>query len=100
MGLVESLVEMATLGCDFFKQIFLVMDFLVISVSLVLELTFHFLKSKYVEIASFLVLIRLWRFVRIGHGIVEVTSEVTSQQYEPLFEYVFECEKELEKHSI
>lgn len=98
--LLESLVEMATLGRKFFYQIFLVIDFLLIAISLLLELVFHYMKSQYVEVASFLVLIRLWRFVRIGHGIIEVASELTSKQYEPLFEYMSLCEKELEKQNI
>ena len=66
--MVENLVEMAALGVrTFFKQIFLAADFVVVLVSLVLELVFHLMHSQLAEIASLLVLFRIWRFVRIGH---------------------------------
>ena len=65
---VENLVEMAALGVvKFFTQLFLVGDFLIVTISLVFEVVFHLMKSKFQDIAAILVLFRLWRFVRVGH---------------------------------
>lgn len=100
---IEGIVEMLTLGREYWKQTFLVLDFVVITISLLLELVFHYVisaKHDLEEIAALLVLIRLWRFVRIGHGVVEVASETTSMAYEPLFEYIQQCENELDKFKI
>jgi len=66
--LIENLVEMAALGIrKFASQIFLVGDFSVVLISLVLEIVFHTMKSKFQEVVELLVFFRLWRFVRIGH---------------------------------
>jgi hypothetical protein len=66
--LIENLVEMAALGIStFFKQIFLAMDFIVVLVSLILELTFHLLHAQLAQLVGILVMFRIWRFVRIGH---------------------------------
>ena len=40
------------------------------------------------------------RFVRIGHGIVEVTHELSDQRYEGVIEYVLSLEAILEEHDI
>lgn len=68
--MLENLVEMMALTpCIYFRQFFMGMDFLIITISLVLELVFHFTNNLvYEELAGLLVFIRLWRFVRIGHG--------------------------------
>lgn len=66
--LIENLVEMAALGVrKFASQIFLVLDFLVVLISLVLEILFHIMKSNFQEVVAMLVFFRLWRFIRIGH---------------------------------
>ena len=66
--LIENLVEMAALGIStFFKQIFLAMDFIVVLVSLILELTFHLKHAELAQLVGILVMFRIWRFVRIGH---------------------------------
>jgi len=99
--LIENLVEMAALGIrKFASQIFLVGDFSVVLISIVLEIVFHVMKSKLQEVFELLVFFRLWRFVRIGHGLLEVSSEMTSKEYEPLFEYIEECEKMLKEQNI
>mmetsp|Transcript_12992 Transcript_12992/g.22690 ORF Transcript_12992/g.22690 Transcript_12992/m.22690 type:complete len:348 (+) Transcript_12992:133-1176(+) len=100
--LAEICVEMwALTPCIFFKQIFYALDFVIVTVSIVLELTFHFAhKDLLEELAGLLVFGRLWRFVRIGHGIIEVTSEFTHQQYEELMEYANECAEELEANHL
>ena len=66
--LIENLAEMAALGIKkFFTQLFLVLDFAVVLISLVFELVFHFNKSQLQQVAEILILFRVWRFVRIGH---------------------------------
>jgi hypothetical protein len=99
--LVENVTELVVLGFRrFFTQFFLVLDFFVVLVSLVLELVFHYNHSKFTEVVGLIIFLRLWRFVRIGHAVAEVVSELTSKEYEPLIEYVKECEKILDEHTI
>lgn len=99
--LIENLVEMAALGpCVFFKQIFLAADFFVVLISLVLELTFKHLKSDLAELVGILVLFRIWRFIRIGHGIIEITSELTNEYYDPLIQYAKKCEEKLKDSNV
>lgn len=72
----------------FFRQFFFLLDFFIISVSLALELTFHFFNEDiYQSLAGVLVFIRIWRFVRIGHGIIEITNEVAHKDYMELLSY-------------
>ena len=61
---------MASLGWTYWKQMFLVLDFFIITISLTLELVFHFKKGfgfDFETAFALLVMVRLWRFVRIGH---------------------------------
>jgi Ion transport protein len=100
--MVEILVEMWALSPSiFFRQCFYTMDFIVILVSLVLELMFHFFSRVWAEeLAGFVIFFRLWRFVRIGHGIVEVTSELTHEVYEELLEYAAQCEDVIQANGL
>ena len=45
-----------------------------------------------------LVLFRCWRFVRITHGLVEVTAEVTAQKYEGIVKIAEQLEEVLAEH--
>ena len=67
---IENTCEMVALTpCIYFRQFFLALDFVIITISLVLELVFHLVnRIGLEELAGLLVFIRLWRFVRIGHG--------------------------------
>jgi len=102
--LLEGIVEMLALGKVYFKQGFMVLDFVIVFVSLTLEMFFHFWSQRdgfeYDKAIGMLVLIRLWRFVRIGHGFFEVSSEATSKAYEPLFAYIEKLESALEHRNI
>eukprot|EP00536_Pseudo-nitzschia_multiseries_P011195 jgi/Psemu1/259648/estExt_Genewise1Plus.C_3680004 len=94
---IENLLEMSALGvCKFFQQVFLALDFVVVTVSLVMELLLHLLHSQLAEMAGLLIFFRLWRFVRIGHGIVEATHA----KYQCLVDYTMECEAKLEKLGV
>ncbi|KAG7367137.1 hypothetical protein IV203_029807 [Nitzschia inconspicua] len=98
--MIEILIEIWALSPSvFFRQCFYTMDFIIVSVSLILELLFHFLSRTWAEeLAGFVVFFRLWRFVRIGHGIVEFISELTHEVYEELLEYTAQCEDVIKGH--
>jgi len=100
---VEVHLEMIALGpCTFFRQVFYVLDYIIILVSLVLELLFFFDHEELglSSISGLIIFARIWRFVRIGHGIIEVTSEVTHRKYEDLLDYAEHLETELRKNDI
>lgn len=99
--MAENLLEMICMGAGpYFRHFFLALDFVVVLVSLALELWFHFHNEKLQEIVAMLVLMRVWRFVRIGHGLVEVTSELTHEWYEDAIRYANECERRLVEHDL
>jgi hypothetical protein len=100
--MIQNLVEMWALSPSvFFRQCFYTMDFVVIAVSLVLEVMFHYISRVLAqELAGFVVFFRLWRFVRVSHGIAEVTSELTHEVYEELLEYAARCEFVIEKNGL
>ena len=43
---------------------------------------------------------RIWRFIRIGHGIVEITNEMAHDEYDGLLAYTEALEKILIEHDI
>lgn len=94
---VENVVEIVALGPGiFFRQLWFVFDFSIVTVSLSLELAFHFQNDDYLyTVVGFLIFFRLWRFIRIGHGLIEATAELTHEQYEGLIEYARHCEEQL-----
>ena len=75
----------------FFRQFFFALDYFIITVSLVMEITFHVLSDDlYQSLSGLLVIFRIWRFVRIGHGIVELTNEAAHREYDKLVVYTKE----------
>jgi hypothetical protein len=75
----------------FFRQFFFALDYFIIVVSLALEITFHALSDElYQSLSGILVIFRIWRFIRIGHGIVELTNEAAHREYEKLVVYTKE----------
>ena len=92
---VELTMEMIALRPGiFFRQFFFALDYTIVTVSLILELSLHAVDDE--RLAAFLGLLifaRIWRFVRIGHGIVEVTSEYTHKKYDLLLEYTAALEE-------
>ena len=85
----------------FFRQFWYLLDYLIVTVSLTLELTYHFLESQNAAtLAGFLVIGRIWRFVRIGHGILEVTHELAHEQHQKLLAYAEDLEELLEANQI
>jgi hypothetical protein len=78
----------------FFSKFFYCFDFSVVTVSLGLEISFLILQETEVEfLVGLLILGRLWRFVRIGHGIFEATYELSTREQEERAEYTKELEE-------
>lgn len=66
--LIEQVLLIWELKCEYFAQPLFVLDFLVITSSLIIEIVVTNL-----TIIGLLVLARMWRFARIGHGVFEGT---------------------------
>jgi Ion transport protein len=100
--LLENLVQIVVLTPQvYFRQVFYVLDFFIITVSIALEVTFQVHDDEALQnLVGLLVLGRVWRFVRISHGLIEVTSEISSQKYHDLLEHVEELEALLRKEGI
>lgn len=85
----------------FFRHFFYALDFVVVSGSIVLESIFHTLGNDLAQTyASFLIVIRLWRFVRIGHGITELITEAANEKYQELLAYTEELESILKDNNL
>jgi len=98
---IEISLEMAALGIrKFCTQVFLVLDFFIVTISLIFEIFYYSYKSRLQEVFAVLVVFRIWRFIRVGHALVEVSSEFTSNQFDCMFEYVKECEKLLKASKV
>lgn len=99
---IELSVLMICLGVvHFFNNFYYVLDFVVVTVSLGLEILFAMLNDiEAAELAGFLILARLWRFVRIGHGIYSSTIEIANQKYKALVEYTSRCEQVIEMRGL
>ena len=100
--LLENLVQIVVLTPQvYFRQVFYVLDFFIITVSIALEVTFQVHDDEALQnLVGLLVLGRVWRFVRISHGLIEVTSEISSQKYHDLLEHVEGMEAILRKEGI
>jgi hypothetical protein len=86
---------------SFLHSVFFTLDYLIVTISIVLEGVFHAKTDEiYQSLAGLLVLVRLWRFFRIGHGIVEVTHELAQEEYHKLEYYKDELENLLRSHNI
>jgi hypothetical protein len=93
---------MAALGpCVFFRQAFYLLDYFIVSTSIALELTFYFLSDETVQsLVGLLVVFRIWRFVRIGHGLIEVTAELSHRKFAVLLSYAEELEDILRQNEL
>ncbi len=99
---IELNLEMLALHPGvFFRQFFFTLDYVIVTVSLTLELSLHFVEEdSLATLLGLLVFARVWRFIRIGHGIVEVTSELTHKKYEKLLTYTRELEVAARKGNV
>ena len=86
---------------NFIKKPLYVMDLIVVTLSLILECAFYF-DDNYAAaaLAGMLIITRLWRFVRVGHGIVMVTNKYHSEKNSDTTRYNKELEDILAEHGI
>lgn len=98
--MLELLLLIAAITpCIFFRHFWYGLDFFIVSVSLALEATFKVVDEE--NLAAYIgviVLFRCWRFVRISHGLIEVTVELTSEKYEEVISLANEVEDLFAKH--
>jgi hypothetical protein len=80
----EQVLLIVAYGLAYFAKVPFVLDFIVITVSIVLEFTVD------AEIAGLIVLLRVWRFARIAHGVF-VTFDHEKERH-------LEMEKELNEY--
>ena len=98
----ELLILMAAMGLRvFFSNVFYCFDLFVVAISLVLEIVVMTWQEGQVEIfVGLLIFGRVWRFVRIGHGIFEATHELTAQDLERAQERVRTLEALCRDHGL
>jgi len=78
----ELILMLYLLGKKFWSSCFYVVDLFIVSISLILELLFHWANMyEYEVLPGVLIFFRLWRFVRIGHGLVASTYEIEEHRH-------------------
>eukprot|EP00985_Skeletonema_marinoi_P015623 scaffold8111_cov206-Skeletonema_marinoi.AAC.12 len=92
---IELLLMVYLLGPKkYFSQVLYVLDLFVVTVSLALEITFRVVHQDILhDLVGILILFRVWRFVRIGHGLVASTFELQEIKMHELKHYVVEVEE-------
>ncbi|KAL7550004.1 hypothetical protein ACHAWF_013260 [Thalassiosira exigua] len=97
--LSELLFMMYLLGPrKFCHQIVYVVDLTIVTASLVLELMFRFGSEKDMwALPGVLVIFRMWRFVRVGHGLVMSTFEVMEHNMHIAMGHIEALEERLEE---
>ena len=97
---IELLLMMYLLGPKtYLSRPLYVLDLFVVSVSLVLEIVFKVVHEEILyDLVGILILFRVWRFVRIGHGLVASTFELQEERMHELKHYVRKVEEMLEKY--
>lgn len=86
---------------EFFRHKLLALDLVVVTISLTLDILLHSMSSLLGELAVLLAFVRLWRFIRIIHGVFEEIIEHSKEQFEEFEEEfdkeILEKDKEIEK---
>ena len=92
--LLELLALVYLLGPkQFFKQVTYVVDLVIVAMSLSLEILLkHASKEVLSVIPGILIIFRVWRFVRIGHGLVASTYELQQHKLHLAVSYIEELE--------
>ena len=108
--MVELNLQMIIIGPIIFcKQFFFALDYIIVVISFVLEVIKRLLPQEIVaSILEILIFSRIWRFIRVGHGIAEITAETTHEHYEKhhsashaeLLKYTEQLELLLKEHDI
>ena len=92
---LELLSLLAALGLSFFRNPLYAIDLLVVATSLCLELVLKSLSNALSELGGLLVVARVWRFLRIAHGLMTSMHEVSHHHIEELEHSVDEMEHEM-----
>eukprot|EP00727_Mastigamoeba_balamuthi_P000613 m51a1_g10549 hypothetical protein (281) ;mRNA; r:33675-34636 len=93
---LQILVEAFCYGLEFFKRPMMVLDLCVIAASLTLELALEQYPAIR-DVSGLLVIARLWRIVRVTHGVMETVEEAREAHLEKLEEEMEEMRKENEE---
>ncbi|KAL7500113.1 hypothetical protein ACHAWT_009500 [Skeletonema menzelii] len=84
---------------QFCKQFAYVVDLVIVAVSLSLEVLLkHASKEVLSVIPSILIIFRVWRFIRIGHGLVASTYEIQQHKLHLAVHYIEELEEKVKKY--
>lgn len=84
---------------QFCKQITYVVDFVVVALSLILEVLLkHASKDVLSVLPGILIIFRVWRFIRIGHGLVASTYELQQHKLHIAVEYIEELEEKVKRY--
>lgn len=99
--MLELIVLMIVLGFHHFTRHHLyVLDLIIVGLSLILEITFELIdEDNIASLVGLLIIGRIWRFVRIGHGLFATTLEVSLHKVEELETQVAELRYLLEESS-
>jgi hypothetical protein len=101
---VELLTLIYLLGpVKFFKQFLYVLDLVIVSASLALELSLQYIGDDNTVAAvlpELLIVFRVWRFVRIGHGLVASAHEVGLDKMHTALEHIEKLEGVLKNSGI
>jgi hypothetical protein len=100
---VELLLLVYLLGPEkFVHHCMYVLDLIIVTVSLVFELVLYFIgqESAAALLPEFLIIFRVWRFVRIGHGLVASAHEVEHEKMHVAFEHVDKLEGLLRDNGV
>ena len=100
--MAENLILLAVLGFrQFFKNVFHAIDFFVVAFSLALTITFALAGEQgLANIVGLLLLVRLWRFVSLGYGLMSAASKKNKQNVESLSKRIQELEAQLKDHGV
>jgi len=91
---VELLTLLAILKRDFFKGILHVLDLLVVTISLVIEIA-----TRNTGVGAFIIF-RIWRFIRVGHGLYMTDEKIHDEEQEHVEKYVSELQEILKENNI
>uniref|UniRef100_A0A7S3YUZ7 Hydrogen voltage-gated channel 1 n=1 Tax=Lotharella globosa TaxID=91324 RepID=A0A7S3YUZ7_9EUKA len=93
---IDNMLLLVANGWGFFKCPLYVFDTLVIFAAIILEVT---LANGKGSPAGILVVVRTWRFIRIGHGVFETSHEVEAKHHDEIVNNLLtEREKQREQH--
>ena len=100
--MAENLILLAALGFrHFFTNVFHAMDFFVVAFTLALTITFAMMGEQgLANLVGLLLLVRLWRFVSLGYGLMSAASKKNKKDVESLGKRIQELEALLKDHGV